>query len=61
MFATSATAAGPLCGSTEPRPVKTLGWSRQATATTVSFGTRGRPVAVSASQASRTAIRPSPQ
>jgi hypothetical protein len=55
MRATSATAASPLCGSTEPSPVNTSGWSRHAAAT-VSFGTRGRPVAVSASQASRTAL-----
>ena len=55
MFATSATAASPLRGSTEPRPVNASGYSRQAAAT-VSFGTRGRPVSVSASQASRTAF-----
>jgi len=60
MSATSATAASPLCGSTDPRPVNTSGWSRHAAAT-VSFGTRGRPVAVSASQASRTAFRSSPR
>ena len=55
MFATSATAASPLCGSTEPSPVKASGYSSMAAAT-VSLGTRGRPVAVSASQASRTAL-----
>ncbi len=60
MAATSATAASPLCGSTDPRPVNTSGCSRQAAAT-VSFGTRGRPVAVSASQASSTARTPSPR
>jgi hypothetical protein len=53
MRATSSTAES-LCGSTDPSPVNASGYSRQAAAT-VSFGTRGRPVAVSASQASRTA------
>ena len=51
--ATSSTADS-LCGSTEPMPVNAPGWSRTAAAT-VALGTRGRPVAVSASQASRTA------
>ena len=55
ILATSATAASPLCGSTLPSPLNTSGCSRQAAAT-VSFGTRGRPVAVSASHASSTAI-----
>ena len=55
MFATSATAASPLCGLTEPSPVNASGYSPTAAAT-VSLGTRGRPVAVSASQASRTAL-----
>ena len=39
MFATSATAASPLCGSTEPSPVKASGYSSMAAAT-VSLGTR---------------------
>ena len=52
---TSATAVSPLRGSTEPNPVNTSEYARQASAT-VSLGTRGRPVAVSASQASSTAM-----
>ena len=51
--ATSSTAES-LCGSTDPIPVNASGCSATAVAT-VSFGTRGRPVAVSASQASSTA------
>jgi hypothetical protein len=54
MRATSS-AAELLCGSADPIPMNASGYARQASAT-VSFGTRGRPVAVSASHASRTAF-----